>query len=332
MSCIICLNASADARRSCSCSAKVCRGCLMELLNRGKQRCVTCGSRFRHSAIVAACRFDLQNDAEGGDSLAKRYVKLAIAYSGAGKPRLALRNLALAQHHAAPGFSWEHFTKVEIASNLLALGRTSAAESCLRVVMPQILNMPQTRSSGLLFAQCCTLLCKANVQQEKHGEARAWLRNAMEIEDVLQLDWPLAQSLQFDAQILSREGKLQLAKESLITAAHIMSRCETDACLKLSVQYDIAIAEIKMREHDPARARLSAIIPTLRRRKRDRESAEILRGAARALSRIVRPTRRLRRKTWPERVHCCEPASLPVRHDSQSTHTPYLVWAAARDE
>ena len=299
MSCVICLNASAHARRACSCSAKLCRGCLMELLNHGRQRCVVCGSRFRPSAVVRACLFGLQN-ADGGD-LAKRYVKLAIAYSGAGKPRLALRTLVIAQHHAAPGSRWGHFLKLEIASNLLAIRRTADADNCLQSVMPEILEMPQTRSSGLLFAECCTLLCKTNVQLEKHGEARAWLRRAMEVQGSLQLDGPLANSLQLDAEILSCEGKLQLAKESLITASHVMSRCETDECLKCKVQLDIAEAEKRLGQYDPARARLSAVIPTLRR-KRDRQSAELLRGAARALSCIVSPRRRLRRKTQPEKV------------------------------
>ena len=141
-----------------------------------------------------------------------------------------------------------------------------------------------------------------NVQREKHGEARAWLRRAMEVEDSLELHGQLVHSLHIDAQILSYEGKFQLAKESLITAAHIMSRCETDECLKCTVQFDIAIAEVKMGEHDTARARLSAVIPTLRRRKRDCQSADLLRRAARCLSRIVSPKRRLRRKTWPEEV------------------------------
>ena len=41
MSCIICLS-SAEARRVCSCSARACRGCLLSLLDRGRQRCVVC--------------------------------------------------------------------------------------------------------------------------------------------------------------------------------------------------------------------------------------------------------------------------------------------------
>ena len=274
----------------------------MELLDRGKDRCVVCGSRFIPSAVVTACLFGLQSSAHLGGDQAKAYVKLAVAYSNAGRPRRALRSLAIAQHHALPGSRWEHFLKLEIASNLLAIGHTADAERCLRSVMPQILEMPQTRSAGLLYAECCKLLCKMNVQLEKHGAARSWLRSAMEAEDSLQLDGPLANSLQLDAQILSTEGQFQLAKESLITAAHIMSRCETDECLKCKVQVDIAIYEVEMGECDPARSRLLGVLPTLRRRKRDCHSAELLPIAAQALSCIVTPKRRLRRKTWPESV------------------------------
>ena len=115
------------------------------------------------------------------------------------------------------------------------------------------------------------------------------------------LECALAQALQLDARILSWEGKFQLAKESLITASQIMSLAETDVCLKCKVQLDIAEAEKRLGQYDLARTRLSDVIPTLRRR-RDRQSAKLLRGAARALSGIVSPKRRLRRKTRPEKV------------------------------
>ena len=108
--------------------------------------------------------------------------------------------------------------------------------------------------------------------------------------------------LQLNVQIRSSESKFQLAKESFITAAHIMSSCETDECLKWKVQVDIAISEIEMGECDPARARLFGVLPTFRRWKRDCHSEELLRIAVQALSCIVTPKRRFRRKIWPESV------------------------------
>ena len=128
------------------------------------------------------------------------------------------------------------------------------------------------------------------------------MRKAMDAEDPLQLDGPLANSLQLDAPILSSESKFQLAKDSLATATHIMDRSEIDECLKCKVQVHIAISEMEMGERDPARARLSGVLPTLRRRKRDCHSAKLLPIAAQALSCIVTPKRRLRQKTWPESV------------------------------
>jgi hypothetical protein len=259
---------------------------------------VVCGGRFIPSAVVRACLHGLQS-LEGGEDQTKAYVKLAVAYSNAGKPRRALRSLAIAQHHAPPGNRWQHFLELEIASNLLAIGHTADADRCLRGVMPHILEMPQTRSAGMLYAECCKLLCKMNVQLLKKGAARSWLRRAMSTEDSLQLDGPLANSFQLDAQILRSEGKFQLAKDSLVTAAHIMDRSETDECLKCKVQVDIAISDVEMGEIDPARARLLGVLPTLRR-KRDCHSAELLPLAAQALSCIVTPKRRLGRKTHPE--------------------------------
>ena len=295
MSCVICLDASADARRVCGCSARACPACLLGLLDRGKDRCVVCGGRFIPTVVVRACQHGLQNPDGGGDQT-KAYVKLAIAYSSAGKPRRALRSLAIAQHHAPPGHRWEHFLELEIESSLLAIGHTADADRCLRKIMPRILEMPQTRSAGMLYAECCKLLCKMNAQIEKKGAARSWLRRAMEAEESLQLDGSLANSLQLDAQILSSEGKFQLAKESLVTAAHIMSLSETDECLRCKVQVDIAISEVEMGEFDPAPARLLGVLPALRR-KRDYHSARLLPVAAQALSCIVTPKRRLRRKT-----------------------------------
>ena len=82
-----------------------------------------------------------------------------------------------------------------------------------------------------------------------------------------------------------------------------MSRCETDEYLKCKVQVDIAIAEVEMGECDPARARLLGVLPALRRQlKRDRHIAELVPIAAQALSCIVTPERRLRRKSWLESV------------------------------
>ena len=277
----------------------------MELLDRGKDRCVICGSRFIPSAIVTACLFGLQSAAHLGGDLTKAHVNLAIAYSNAGSPRRALRCLAIAQHHVLPGSRWEYVLKLEVASNLLDVGSTASAERCLRSVMPQIMEMSHTRAAGVLYAECCKLFCKTKVQLEKHGAARSWLRSAMNAEDSLKLDGPLAESLQLDAQILSSEGKFQLAKESLTTAAHIMSRCETDEGLKCKVQVDIAMSEIRLGQCDPARARLLGVLPTLRRRKRDCHNVGLLPIAAEALSHIVKPTRRLRRKTWPENVEFC---------------------------
>ena len=80
-----------------------------------------------------------------------------------------------------------------------------------------------------------------------------------------------------------------------------MLRCETDECLKGRLQVDIAITEAELGENHLARARLSGVLPTLRQRKRDRR-AELLPIAAVALSHIASPTRRLRRKTWPEKA------------------------------
>jgi hypothetical protein len=283
----------------------------MELLDRGRDRCVVCGSRFHSSAIVKACLFGLQISADLGGDPAKPYVKLAVAYSNAGRPRRALRSLATAQQHAVPGSRRDHFISLETAQNLVAIGDASSAERCLRRVMPSLLALPTTFSAGVLYASCCTLLCKTSTQLDKRGPARSWLRRAMDVQGDLGLDGPLADSLQLDAQMSSCEGKHHQAKEALQSAERIMSRCETDEVLKCKVQVDLALTEVRLGEYDPARARLSVALPTLRRRKRDRYSSDLVPVAARALSRIVIPTRRLRRKTWPERVRCCEPALPP---------------------
>ena len=90
-----------------------------------------------------------------------------------------------------------------------------------------------------------------------------------------------------------------------------MSEAETDECLKASLQVQIADVETKLGQHGPARARLTAVLPMLRRRKRDYFGADLLPTAVCALSRIVTPSRRIRRKTWIERVEHRDAASQP---------------------
>ena len=191
---------------------------------------------------------------------------------------------------------------METAQNLLAIGDAASAERCLRTVMPGLLALPTTVSSGVLYSSCCVLLSKTSMQLEKRDTARAWLRRAMHVQGDLALDLPLADSLQLDAQILSYEGEYRQAKESLQRAERILSRVETDEALKCKLQVDIATAEIQLGDHGLARARLSGLLPTLRRRKRDRFSVELLPVAAHALSHIVVPKRRLRRKSLPESI------------------------------
>ena len=298
MSCIICLT-SANAERACSCTALACRGCLLEILDRGKERCVVCGSRWHPQAVVNACVSGLEGPTTNQD--AKAYVKLAVACSAAEDPRRALRSLAIAQHLVEPESRWDHFIKVETGQNLLAIGLVDDAERCLRGVMPRLLQLPRRAPSAVLFAACCILMCKANSRKEKSGPARAWLRRALNIQGDLGLEVPLATSLQLDANLLMREGKYQIAKKTLQHAERILCRAETDECVKAGLQVQIADVETKLGECGSARARLLAVLPMLRRRKHEHFGADLLPTAI-AMSKLVNPSRRLRRKTCPECV------------------------------
>ena len=123
----------------------------------------------------------------------------------------------------------------------------------------------------------------------------------MVVQGEIGLDSHLAESLQMEADILRREGKLYESKGSLQKAERITMRSETDECQKCKLQVDIAITEAELGELHVARARLSGVLPKLRKRKRD-PCAKLLPIAAEALSHIVKPARRLRRKTRPEKV------------------------------
>ena len=79
---------------------------------------------------------------------------------------------------------------------------------------------------------------------------------------------------------------------------------ERDPFLKSRLQVDLAKTEVRLGQCDSARARLSCVLLTLRKRKRDRFSADFLPDAAWALSGIIASSRRLRRKTMPESVQC----------------------------
>ena len=108
--------------------------------------------------------------------------------------------------------------------------------------------------------------------------------------------------MQLYSELLSRDNEYQEAKTVLQDAESVISLYETDEYLKCRVQVDLATTEVQLGQYDPAQARLSTVLPTLRQRKRDVCSADIAVVATRSLSGIINPTRRLRRKTWPERV------------------------------
>ena len=274
------------------------------MLDRGKVHCVVCGSSFRNAEILKACRLAIRN-VDNDQDRAGRYVKLAMAYSIAGRPNKSLRTLTKAKRYAVPGSNIAHFIQLETASNLLATGSAAEAERCLRSVMDVILEMtdPITLSSAVLYAACCTLLCTADIRFQRLASATVWLQRAMVVQGEIGLDSQLAESLQMEADILRREGKLYESKGSLQKAERIMMRSETDECQKCKLQVDIAITEAELGELHLARARLCGVLPKLRKRKRD-HCAELLPIAAEALSHIAKPARRLRRKTWPERVEC----------------------------
>ena len=76
-----------------------------------------------------------------------------------------MRTLAIAKRYAVPGSNLADFIQLETASNLLATGSAAEAERCLMSIMDMILEMtdPITLSSAVVYAACCTLLCKADI-------------------------------------------------------------------------------------------------------------------------------------------------------------------------
>ena len=128
----------------------------------------------------------------------------------------------------------------------------------------------------------------------------------MAVQGAVGLENHLAESLQIEADILRRQGKLYESKGCLQKAERILLRSETDECLRFKLLVDIAITDVELGELHLARARLSGVLPKLRKRKKRDRCAKLLPFAAKCLSLIVRPARRLRRKTWPERVECVE--------------------------
>ena len=186
----------------------------------------------------------------------------------------------------------------------MSIGETTEADRVSRSIMPTVLQLPTSKPAAALNAHCCLLKCKINVQRDKQLPAASWLRRAIGVQSEFGLDAPLAVSLQLYAELLSKEGKHHEAKQALERAEGLMSNYETDAVLKARVAVDLAKTEVRLGQFDSARTRLSGVLPTLRKRKRDRDSAGLLPIAARALSDITSPVRRLRRKSLPENVEC----------------------------
>ena len=81
--------------------------------------------------------------------------------------------------------------------------------------------------------------------------------------------------------------------------------------MKALAQAELAAVEIALGQQDSARERLCSAVRALRKGKRDDEphTVEALHTAASALSDIVAPKARLRRKTAPEMVEHRGPAA-----------------------
>ena len=197
---------------------------------------------------------------------------------------------------------WDTCRRLAVASNLLTIGHTTNAKQYLVQIMPQIVKMTQTRSARTLFAECCKLFCRTDIQLQQHDNARTWLRSAMNAEELSANYENLTKSLHLDAQILNNQGRYKLAKESLMEAIHTMMRYQSQPCLQYKIVVDLAKTEVKLNQCNEARERLTAILPALRQQKRNYYCAHLLPIAASTLSLITAPKRRLRRKTMPETI------------------------------
>ena len=98
-------------------------------------------------------------------------------------------------------------------------------------------------------------------------------------------------------------GADKVAVYEFVSAQQYLAKArEEQGYADYQVAVDLAKTEVRLGQFDSARTRLSGVLPTLRKRKRD--GAGLLPIAARALSDITRPVRRLRRKSLPEKVEC----------------------------
>jgi len=156
--------------------------------------------------------------------------------------------------------------------------------------------------SHVLAGEACVLLGEFNIRAGNTNVAAAWLNRGLLIQSGTGPPHTLVATLVLLSTLLRKQGRELDAQGFLTSAESVLADTESDECVKANLQLEIANTEICLGDKRAARRRLSATLPTLRRRKRCVPSQELLQSAAGILSKLVEPTRRLRRKTFPEAV------------------------------
>ena len=305
MACVICLG-ERDARRVCQqCSASMCRKCLAAYIDRGMIRCCVCGSKFLPSSLVRACALGLAAPGNSAENPGRAHLKLGIAYAEAADARSAISCFETAQRCLRPSDLLHHLCSIEMARVKVKMTKTCdfrAMEQDLVLVANQLLGIKCVRGA-FLYSDVCALLGEIHIHERKLGSAQVWLKRAIAIQSDLGPPSTLASTLRILSNLLVKEERYPEAKAILQSAEEILLSHESDPCVLAIVQAELATIDIALGEKTAAREALRTALRTLRKRcHEDPHLKQAIPPAAKALSRIVTPARRLRQKTACEEV------------------------------
>ena len=129
------------------------------------------------------------------------------------------------------------------------------------------------------------------------------MMRAVAIQSDIGIPSNLCASLRSLADVLRAEERYSEARHVLQQVESLQAQHETDHCVKVLVQAELASLEVLLDQKNSARERLRGVVRTLRKRTRDGQHiVEALSDAICGLGELVAPARRLRRKTALECV------------------------------
>ncbi len=302
MTCVVCLEDGAGY--VCECSAFHIN-CFAHFLARGHAECNICAGRFdRHlkaAALAFLCTRTSNTLGSAHHTTMTRKLEMAVALADIGLVSLAQRCLRdLISKTAGP--VWIHsVSQVELARITYHDGQFVAASLILEDLLPKLVCINK-RWSWLEHLESCTILGSCYFKMGRFTDAENLLLFVIGsyLEDRNACSRKVCKCMQEIANFCHSRNDFALACETHRVAVRIVEAEEIDPSRIALANLELARAELRAGDSALATVRFRTSIRTLRKRKHDTYARDALPDARKQLANLVKPSKRLRVKTWPE--------------------------------